>query len=59
MGDIHAKAAIGWAVRIVGGGYAVKRRRCGALTPFDRFAPMGNCGTPRNGNASEDWQRLR
>ena len=30
-----------------------------ALTPFDRIAPMGNCGTPRTGNASEDWQRLR
>ena len=30
-----------------------------ALTPFDRIAPTGNCGTPRTGNASEDWQRLR
>ena len=30
-----------------------------ALTPFDRIEPMGNCGTPRIGNASEDWQRLR
>ena len=25
FGDIHAKAARGWAVCIVGGGYAVKR----------------------------------
>ena len=24
-----------------------------ALTPFDRIAPTGNCGTPRTGNASE------
>lgn len=23
-----------------------------ALTPFDRNAPTGNCGTPRTGNAS-------
>lgn len=30
-----------------------------ALKPFDRIAPTGNCGTPRTGNASEDWQRLR
>ena len=29
------------------------------LTPYDRITPMGNCGTPRIGNASEDWQRLR
>ena len=32
--------------------------RC-SLTPFDRIAPTGNSGTPRTGNASEDWQQLR
>ena len=30
-----------------------------ALTPSDRITPMGNGGTPRTGNASEAWQRLR
>ena len=53
-----AKAARGWAVCIVYGGYAVKGDGAGTGT-FDRIAPTGNCGTPRTGNASEDWQRLR
>ena len=55
------KAARGWAVCIVGGGYAVNKVTVSrsSLTPFDRIAPTGNCGTPRTGNASEDWQRLR
>ncbi|WP_289393424.1 hypothetical protein [uncultured Duncaniella sp.] len=29
------------------------------LTSYDRITTMSNCGTPRTGNASEDWQRLR
>ncbi len=29
------------------------------LTPYYRSTPMGIGGTPRTGNASEDWQRLR
>ncbi|WP_303035445.1 hypothetical protein [Bacteroides acidifaciens] len=30
-----------------------------SLTPYDRITPMSIGGTPRTGNASEDWQRLR
>lgn len=30
-----------------------------ALIPFDRITPMGNGLTPKIGNASVDWQRLR
>lgn len=37
----------------------MKAARGWAVCIVDGIEPMGNCGTPRIGNASEDWQRLR